>query len=131
MYLFLSLHYSKCSFHHHAVTENTLCNIDDDSPDSTCLGDKLQTIYDASVHIFYLSPTSSSRNRQEVINKYSVSLNLLWIYSFGKEHVKLKTTIPGILSRIMGGYDKYRKTNFYENPKRGIPSKNIRRINKE
>ena len=83
------------------------------------------------MRLFYLSPTANSTKRQEVINQYSASLQQLWICSFGKEHVKLNTTIPRILSRIMAEYDKFRKTNLYGNAKRGIPPKNICKINKE
>ena len=97
--------------------------MDDDPPEFIWLGDKLPTIYEESVHIFYLSPTANSTKRQQVINQYSASLQQLWICSFGKEHVKLNTTIPRILSRIMAEYDKFRKTNLYGNAKRGIPPK--------
>ena len=92
--------------------------MDDDSSDSIWLGT-------------HLSATANSSKRREVRNKYSTSLNILWIHSFGKEHAKLSTTIPRILSIIMAEYDKYLNPNLHGNAKRGIPSKNTRRTNKE
>ena len=105
--------------------------MDDDSPELIWLGDKLPTIYDVSMHVFYLAPTPGSGKRVDVINQYAASLQKVWECSFGKEHVKQTRTIHRVLQRIMDEYDKYRKINLYGNAKRGISPKNIRKINKE
>ena len=106
--------------------------MEEDTPRFIYLGDKLPTVYDMSQHIFYLSPGgSTTMKRKDVINQYTASLHDLWVRSFGKEYVRDPRRILDILSRIMVSYDKFRKTNLYGNAKRGIPSKNIRRVNKE
>ena len=105
--------------------------MEEDSPDLIWLGDKLPTIYEATIHIHYLSPTAIAEIRDSVIRQYASSLHDLWIRSFGSEYVKPYKTITRILSRIMAGYDKYRKTYLYGNAKRGIPSKPIRRVNRD
>ena len=69
--------------------------------------------------------------RDTVIRQYASSLHDLWVRSFGSEYVKPYKTIPRILYRIMAEYDKYHKTHLYGNAKRGIPSKPIRRVNRD
>ena len=95
------------------------------------LGDKLPTIYDVAVHIFYLASTPTAEKREDAIHQYPSSLHELWVCSFGAEYVKPIKTISRIFSGVMAEYDKYRKTLLYGNVKRGIPSKTVRRVNKD
>ena len=105
--------------------------MEEDSPDLIWLGDNLPTIYKATIHIHCLSPTATAEIRDTVIHQYPSSLYDLWVPSFGSKYVKPYKTIPRILYQIMAEYDKYRKTHLYENAKRGIPSKPIRRVNRD
>ena len=93
------------------------------------LGDRLPTIYDASLHIYYLAPRPQSDRRKKVINQYAASLHALWVQSFGTDHVKSR--LQKILSRIMSEYDKYKVKHVYGNAKRGIPGKPIRIVNRD
>ena len=105
--------------------------MEEDSPDLIWLGDKLPAIYEATIHIHYLSPTATAEIRDTVIHQYASSLHDLWVCSFGSEYAKLCKTIPQILYRIMAEYDKYCKTHLYGNAKQGIPTTPIFRVNRD
>ena len=54
-----------------------------DSPDLIWLGDKLPTIYEATIHKHYLSLTATAEIRDIVICQYASSLHDLWVRGFG------------------------------------------------
>ena len=105
--------------------------MEEDSPDLIWLGDKLPTIYEATIHIHYFSPTATAEIRDTVIRQYASSLHDLWIRSFGSEYVKPYKTFPRILYWIVAEYDKHHKTDLSGNAKQGIPSKPIHRVNRD
>ena len=105
--------------------------MEDECSNLIWLGDKLPTIYDVAVHIFYLAPTPTAEKREDTIHQYASALHEIWVRIFGAEYVKPIKTIARILSRVMAEYDKYRKTHLYGNVKRGIPSKIVHRVNKD
>ena len=99
--------------------------MEEDSPDLIWSGDKLPTIYEATIHIHYLSPIAKAEIRDTVIRQYTLSLRDLWVSSFGSEYVNPYKTISRILYQIIREYDMYRETHLYGNAKRGVPSKPI------
>ena len=56
--------------------------MEEDSPDLIWLNEKLPTIYEATVHMHYLSPTATAETRGTVICQYASSLHDLWVCSF-------------------------------------------------
>ena len=57
--------------------------MEEDSPDLIWLGDKLPTIYKATIHKHYLSLTATAEIRDIVIFQYASSLHDLWVHGFG------------------------------------------------
>ena len=94
------------------------------------IGDKLPTVYDASIQIFFLSPTPTSLQREHVVQKYCDSLVDVWQRSFGKEFVVNEKTVKRTLLSIMVAYDK-RIKNRYGDQRIGKPVQSIRQVNKE
>ena len=105
--------------------------------DRIWLGDKLPTIYEASIHIRYLSPGKLSAKRASVLNQYTLALQHLWITSFGEDFVKDKSTISRTVKRIIDAYEtfiqgnKYSKHHQKDDNQKDINKKSMRTINKE
>ena len=88
--------------------------MEEDSPDLIWLGDKLPTIYKATIHTHCLSPTATAEIRDTVIHQYPSSLYDLWVPSFGSKYVKPYKTIPRILYQIMANMVSIVKHIFME-----------------
>ena len=88
------------------------------------LGDRLPRIYDASLHIRFISPGETSSQRDSAVYQYSVALFEIWEKSFTSKHVVSLSTVHRTIQRIMNEHDKFiRKCK-----KKG---KSQRQINKE
>ena len=75
------------------------------------LGDKLPSIYDASLHIKFLSPTRNA-NRSSIVYQYSLALFELWGKSFTTSHVASFSTVLRTVERVIIAYDKFIKRNW-------------------
>lgn len=90
------------------------------------LGDRLPTIYDASIHLKYLSPSPRAAARSSVVYQYSVALKDIWDKSFTSSYVVSLSTILRTVSRVINEYDK-----FSHKHSKGAGAKSVRQINKE
>ena len=61
--------------------------------DDTHLADHLTTIYDVAQPIFHYSKTLNSNMRKEVVHRYAVAVQNIWIKSFTEKHVLSLTSV--------------------------------------
>ena len=77
-----------------------------DNTQLSWLGDELPMIYDASIHIFFLSPSPKSTKRNESIHMYALSLHDLWVRGFGTDLVVHLNSVKNMRMKVMSDYDK-------------------------
>ena len=89
------------------------------------LGDKLPSIYSASLHIKYLSPSPDTAERSSAVYNYSTALHKQYEKSFTLDHVVSFTTVLQTIKRVIEEYDKFIKSRRRSTPK------SIRQKNRE
>ena len=76
-----------------------------DDDDELWIGDKLPTIYEATLTIFHYSKKITSVKRKTVINKYADAVRNMWIRSFDDDHVLSLSSVRRKLENIMQDYE--------------------------
>ena len=97
--------------------------------ESIWIGDKLPSIYDASIRLKYLAPTPKGSTRSSAVYRYSEALQEVWEKSFTSSHVASFSTIFRTVQRIIDEYDKFLHKHVYG--KGNITKKSVRVANKE
>ena len=69
--------------------------------DDLWIRDRLPTVYEVVLAIFYYSKKPGRKKRKDVIRNYAKSLRTLWVKSFTETHVLHLETVIGKIELIM------------------------------
>ena len=78
--------------------------------DDIWLGDRLPTIYDVAKTIFHYSKTLNSNKRKEVVHRYAVAVQNIWIKSCTEKYVLSLTSVKNRNDKIVKDYENRVRT---------------------